>query len=99
MASMAVQVFINRTVRVANQGTVFGLQDMQKNALNIIAVLAVGLFALLVPLEYIFIALPILVIFLLLQIVIVVARSQAHVRLTTREAWNLLIGHQPARPR
>jgi MFS family permease len=99
MASMAVQVFINRTVRVANQGTVFGLQDMQKNALNIVAVLAVGLFALLVPLEYIFIALPILVIFLLLQIVIVVARSQAHVRLTTREAWNLLIGHQPARPR
>jgi hypothetical protein len=94
IASMAVQVFINRTVIVAEQGAVFGLQDVQKNALTIAAVLAVGLFALIVPLEYVFVVLPITVIAMMLITIMIVARSRMHVRLTAREAWQYLMGHQ-----
>jgi hypothetical protein len=96
IASMAVQVFINRTIPVANQGSVFGLQDVLKNALNICAVVAVGLCARVVPIEYVFLVTPVAVVLLVLWLIVIVTRRESGKRLTTLQAWQALTGHRLA---
>jgi MFS family permease len=94
VAAMGIQVFINRTVPAVGQGGVFGLQDTMKSALNILAVLAVGVAALVVPIQYVYVVTPPLVMLVVLRLIIVVSRRAEGVQLSTSEAWRALIGHR-----
>ncbi|MCC6791068.1 MAG: MFS transporter [Thermomicrobiales bacterium] len=96
LASMSVQVFINRTIATEHQGSVFGLQDVVKNALNVVAVIAVGVFALVIPIEYVLLATPAVVIILVLRLISVTGRHETGRPMSTREAWRLLVGHPPS---
>jgi MFS family permease len=60
-SSQAVQVYINKRVPVMQQGGIFGLQSVQQNAFNLVAVLLLGIFATLTGPQYIFILAPFLV--------------------------------------
>ncbi len=60
-ATQAVQVYINRTVPIANQGGVFGLQQVQQNALNLLSIVLLGVVATLTGPQYVFIAAPLVV--------------------------------------
>lgn len=60
-ATQAVQVYINRNVPIANQGGVFGLQQVQQNALNLISIFLLGLVATVTGPQYVFIAAPLVV--------------------------------------
>jgi Na+/melibiose symporter-like transporter len=68
-ASQAVQVYVNRNVPVRTQGGIFGLQEVQENALNLITVVALGLVATVTGPQYIFLMAPIVVIGLVLGLV------------------------------
>jgi len=57
-ATQAVQVYINRTVPVRNQGGVFGLQQVQQNALNLTSIFLLGAVATVTGPQYVFIAAP-----------------------------------------
>jgi MFS family permease len=61
-ANQAVQVYVNRNVPVRTQGGIFGLEQVQENALNLISVFLLGLVATLTGPKYIFIVAPIVVI-------------------------------------
>lgn len=57
-ATQAVQVYINRTVPVMNQGGIFGLQQVQQNALNLTSIFLLGAVATVTGPQYVFIAAP-----------------------------------------
>ncbi len=61
-ASQAVQVYVNRNVPVRTQGGIFGLQEVQENALNLITVFLLGLVATVIGPQYVFLLAPIVVI-------------------------------------
>lgn len=61
-ANQAVQVYVNRNVPVRTQGGIFGLEQVQENALNLISVFLLGLVATVTGPKYIFIVAPIVVI-------------------------------------
>ncbi len=61
-ASQAVQVYVNRNVPVRTQGGVFGLQQVQENALNLISVVLLGFAATVTGPQYIFLVAPIIVV-------------------------------------
>jgi hypothetical protein len=68
-ASQAVQVYINRNVPVRTQGGVFGLEQVQENALNLITVFLLGLVATVTGPQYVFLLAPIVVIGVVLGLV------------------------------
>jgi len=57
-AGAAVQVYINRRVPLVRQGATFGLQEVQENALTLVAVLVLGVVANIVGAQYVFIFAP-----------------------------------------
>ncbi len=61
MCLQAVQVYINRTVPENQQGGIFGLQQVQENALNLIVIMLLGGLAALTGPQYIFFFAPIVV--------------------------------------
>ncbi len=61
MCLQAVQVYINRTVPQDQQGGIFGLQQVQENALNLIVILLLGGLATIIGPQYIFFFAPIVV--------------------------------------
>jgi hypothetical protein len=61
MCLQSVQVFINRNVAQDRQGGVFGLEQVQQNALNLVVVLLLGVLALLTGPQYVFLFAPIVV--------------------------------------
>ena len=61
MCLQAVQVYINRTVPQDQQGGIFGLQQVQENALNLIVILLLGAMATITGPQYIFFFAPIVV--------------------------------------
>jgi MFS family permease len=61
MCLQAVQVYINRTVPENQQGGVFGLQQVQENAFNLIAILVLGGIATITGPQRIFLFAPIVV--------------------------------------
>jgi MFS family permease len=68
-ASQAVQVYVNRNVPVRTQGGIFGLQEVQENALNLITVFLLGLVATVTGPQYVFLFAPIVVIGAVLALV------------------------------
>lgn len=60
-AGQAVQVYVNRNVPVSNQGGVFGLQQVQENALNLVTILLLGVVATVTGPQYVFIVAPLVV--------------------------------------
>jgi MFS family permease len=61
MCLQAVQVYINRTVPENQQGGVFGLQQVQENAFNLVAILTLGGIATIIGPQRIFLIAPIIV--------------------------------------
>lgn len=61
MCLQAVQVYINRTVPEDRQGGIFGLQQVQENALNLIVIILLGGLAALTGPQYIFLIAPFVV--------------------------------------
>ena len=61
MCLQAVQVYINRTVPQDQQGGIFGLQQVQENALSLVVVLLIGGIATITGPQYIFLIAPIVV--------------------------------------
>jgi predicted MFS family arabinose efflux permease len=60
-ASQAVQVYINRNVPVRAQGGIFGLGEVQENALNLVSVFLLGVVATVTGPQYVFILAPLVV--------------------------------------
>ncbi len=60
-ASQAVQVYINRNVPVRTQGGIFGLGEVQENALNLTSIFLLGLVATVTGPQYVFIVAPLVV--------------------------------------
>lgn len=60
-ASQAVQVYINRNVPVRNQGGIFGLEQVQENALNLVSVFLLGIVATVTGPQYVFVVAPLLI--------------------------------------
>ncbi len=61
MCLQAVQVYVNRTVPENQQGGIFGLQQVQENALNLIVILLLGGIATLTGPQYVFLFAPVVV--------------------------------------
>jgi MFS family permease len=91
MSSAVVQVFINRSVPPVRQGALFGIQEMQKNALNIVAILALGALSLFLPITAVLIAAPVVVVLVVTQLMIVVVRQTERQKISRNEAWSALI--------
>lgn len=61
MCLQAVQVYINRYVPETQQGGIFGLQQVQENALNLIVILLLGGISMVIGPQYVFFFAPIVV--------------------------------------
>jgi MFS family permease len=61
-AGAAVQTYLNRLVPLANQGAVFGMQELLENLLTLLAILGFGVIATLIGPRFVFILAPPLVI-------------------------------------
>lgn len=62
VASQSGQVYVNRNVPAQTQGSIFGLEQVQENALNLITVFLLGLVATVTGPQYVFLLAPIVVI-------------------------------------
>lgn len=82
--------FINRVVPVSQQGSIFGLQDVQRNLLSLISVLGLGLIASWVGPQVVMIIAPVVVGALVLWMLRYSYRTIADVHMSRREAWNML---------
>jgi MFS family permease len=60
-AGAAVQAYLNRWVPVVSQGATFGLQEVQKNALNIVTIVGLGAVASLTGPRFVFVVAPLVV--------------------------------------
>jgi predicted MFS family arabinose efflux permease len=60
-ASQAVQVYINRNVPVRTQGGIFGLGEVQENALNLTSIFLLGVVATITGPQYVFILAPLVI--------------------------------------
>jgi MFS family permease len=92
LASACVQVYINRNVAVSSQGRLFGSQEVLKNLLNIITVMATGLAATVLSLEQVLVLTPAIVIVVVLQLIGRVGRGSTGHQYTRQEAWEALMG-------
>jgi hypothetical protein len=67
-ASQAVQVYVNRYVPVRTQGGIFGMGQVQENALNLMTIFLLGLVAMVTGPQYIFIVAPLVVTLVVLSL-------------------------------
>jgi hypothetical protein len=91
LSSAVVQVFINRSVPPVRQGALFGVQEVQKNALNLAAILSLGALSLVVPLEVVLIIAPGVVVMIVTRLLIYSFAQVEHQKLTREEAWSALV--------
>jgi hypothetical protein len=96
ISSACTQVFGNRTVPVAAQGATFGLQEVQKNMLNTVTVLSVGVLSVFLPVEVVVLLTPLIVAWPMLRLVKLSHQLGAREPMTTKDAWRSLIGEQQA---
>jgi MFS family permease len=89
-AGAAVQVYINRRVPLVRQGATFGLEEVQENALTLVAVVALGAIANVVGAQLVFIFTPIVAGGAVLWMLGYSYRQAAHVDMSAREALGLL---------
>jgi MFS family permease len=91
LSSAVVQVFINRSVPPVRQGALFGVQEVQKNALNLAAILSLGVLTLVLPLEVVLVVAPAVVLLIVMRGVIYSFAEVEHQKLTREEAWSALV--------
>lgn len=91
MSSAVVQVFINRSVPPARQGSLFGMQEVQKNGLNIIAILSMGALSAFLPIESVLVIAPAVVILAVTRLLTFGFAKTQHQKITRQEAWCALI--------
>jgi MFS family permease len=96
ISSACTQVFVNRTVPVAEQSSTFGLQEVQKNLLNTVAALGVGVLSVFLPVEVVFLLTPLIVVWPVLRLVKLSHQLGARKPMTTHDAWRSLLGEQQA---
>jgi hypothetical protein len=89
-AGAAVANFINRFVAVARQGSVFGLEEVQENALTLAAVLLLGGVANIVGAQYVMFLAPPVVLIMVLALVRYSFKHVGEPNLTQKEAWEFL---------
>jgi cobalamin synthase len=94
MSSAVVQVFINRSVPPERQGALFGMQEVQKNALNIVAILSMGVLSIFLPIKVVLIVAPAAVVLIVTRLLIMVVRQTERQKLTRKQAWSALINGQ-----
>lgn len=97
-AGAAVANFINRFVAVARQGSVFGLEEVQENALTMAAVLLLGGVANIVGAQRVMLLAPPIVILLILALVRYSFKNVGSAVLTRKEAWQFLTTGEPHLP-
>jgi MFS family permease len=61
MCLQAVQVYVNRTVPENQQGGIFGLQQVQENAFNLVVIILLGAIATVTGPQYVFLIAPVVV--------------------------------------
>jgi cobalamin synthase len=91
MSSAVVQVFINRSVPAERQGGLFGMQEVQKNALNIIAILSLGVLSIFLPITAVLVVAPAVVVMIVTRLMMIVVRQTEHRKLTRNDAWSALV--------
>jgi MFS family permease len=89
-AGASVQVYINRHVPLARQGATFGLQEVQENALTLVAVLGLGAIANVVGAQWVFIFSPILAVGAVVWMLRYAYRQTEQREVTSREAFEML---------
>ena len=90
LTGATVMNFINRVVPVVRQGTTFGIQEVQKNLLTLVAVLILGVIATIFGYLLVIIVAPVIVIGIVLWLLRYSYRTVDQTSLTRREAWELL---------
>lgn len=73
-----------------NQGATFGIQEVQKHLLSLVAVLVVGIIADAIGAQLVMVVAPALIIGIVLWLLRYSYRSIEHVDLSRREAWEML---------
>jgi MFS family permease len=89
-AGAAVQVYINRRVPLVRQGATFGLEEVQENALTLVAVVALGAIANVVGAQLVFVFTPVVAIGAVLWMLDYSYRQTMHVDMSARDAFGLL---------
>jgi len=89
-AGAAIQTFVNRRVPVAQQGSVFGVQQVQTNALCLVAVMVLGAISTATGPRFVYLVAPIVVIALIVWLVVYSYRSVQDEHLTRRQALDTL---------
>ncbi len=94
-ASQAVQVYINRHVPVVEQGGIFGLEQVQQNALNLATVFLLGIVATITGPQYIFFVAPVVVGAMVILLVRYSFRNAGAVRVERGDATRFLTEERP----
>jgi MFS family permease len=91
LSSAVVQVFINRSVPPVRQGTLFGMQEVQKNALTIVAILSLGVLSIFLPITVVLVVAPAVVVLIVTRLLIAIVSQVEHQKISRDEAWSALI--------
>ncbi len=94
-ASEAVQVYINRHVPVVEQGDIFGLEQVQQNALDLATVFILGIVATITGPQYIFFVAPVLVGAMVVMLVRYSFRHAGNVRVERGGAARFMAEERP----
>lgn len=89
-AGASVQVYINRRVPQIRQGATFGLEEVQENALTLVAVVALGAIANVVGAQLVFIFTPIVAIGAVIWMIDYSYKQTLNVELSARESFEML---------
>lgn len=89
-AGASVQVYINRRVPQVRQGATFGLEEVQENALTLVAVILLGSIANVVGAQLVFVFTPIVVLGVVIWMIDYSYRQALGVDLTARESFRML---------
>lgn len=90
-AGAAVQTFINRIVQVQQQGAVFGVQQVQTNALCLVMVVVLGVISSATGPRFVYLVAPLVVVALITWLIVYSYRSVQDEHLTRRQALHSLL--------
>jgi MFS family permease len=89
-AGAAVQVYINRRVPLVRQGATFGLQEVQENALTLVAVLTLGAIANVVGAQFVFMFAPFVAVGAVIWLLRYAFRQSGDTEFTSRQALGMM---------
>ncbi len=93
-STVSVQVFVNRRVPLAQQGSTFGLQEVNENALTLFAVVVLGGIATLIGPKVVFLIAPIVVVSMVILLLEHSYRTSGDTPVTYRQAFDMLSDSQ-----